>query len=1250
MRMKEQREEEKRKQKQLEEERKQLREKEKQEEKERKALAKIEKERQAKELKALMDAQKAEKEIPETDLEYADEEDTRVTSSVRHPSVIEEEKEPPSTPETSRSSIEPEYEPVGAAGPSTPEMALHRLPGAEDDKYVSVVGRDELASFQRNGHNGDEFGDEDIDFTPQNGYVEPEGMEYEEVGQGRKLKNPKKGKQQPALMGKIAAAGSAIKKARLPTPMELKEGYLNSAFHKSLHQPLIVKSKVEKEDVRVARQALTQEKSPTALGNINSVSDIPIPKVFASKPAEDGEEPAEAKPMPRNMDEWGQAAYNTLPKSFREQNIVTAVKENLDPEELARNQELTRSKTPAELAQIHSLSEFPVPENIKKFLTSERKADNTKKEPKKRRHSVTEPEGPPEPFSLYSTLPRSMRETKLVTNVKVEEDEEVLRARQELVQTRTPAQLSAITSISDLPVPSKLTKMMGSRESSAHGPRPASVAASVAGEKQTSRTPSKMNVNDMYSTLPKSLTMELAVKTKINDPAVVEERRKLTAEHTPMELGNIGSLADFPIPTPISNLFNKPAADTPEKPKRKKNMEEKRKRNLTTGTFLSSDFLPQSWLDTKLVCRTKVEEDPEVLAKRQEMVAGKSVSELSKMSGLDDFPLPTRVETLVRKKRVLKSTDEKENVKKGVSRSVTSLSAKSITSLSIPESLLTPLAVKSVVEDQDLVAKNKEIIKTKSVGELSHIGALSDFPIPDNVENLYNKLTATSSKRPAPAVPAERPSSPQSFKETIYETLPRSMRETQLITNSKFEEDEERLKERQELTRTKSPTELSQISSMSDFPIPTPVENLLKKKSEQTDTASPPVPPRKKEGIYDSIPASLKSELMVKTVEQNQELVAERQETIRTHTPAQLSEIHSLSDVPIPSFIQNLTASKKNLDEPIIEKPKMDTEEKEKGPFKIYDTLPASLTETKLMTKSVVEEPEVQAARAEVVKSKSVAELSQITTISDFPVPETIENLFSNKTVDRKQYAPAERRKKIKEQTKSKSTQSLSQGMYASLPRHFTMELAVKTVEQEPDLVAERRELLASKSVSELSQVKSLADFPVPDIVQRAFHKSVGSLSGNKPAQDPSKASAARPVTPGSTNENGIYATLPKSLKAELLVGSIVEDPEVVAQRRQIASSKSVSELSQVRSLSDFPIPENLERLMSRSATNHAEPAEQRLVPSWLCWTGLRVGQGKTDLAARLEAIEDRLTQLESKLKHLECSYDEKAVRFHDGD
>ena len=61
-------------------------------------------------------------------------------------------------------------------------------------------------------------------------------------------------------MGKIAAAGTAIKNARMPTPGEIKDGYLNSTFHKSLHQPLIVKSKVEKTDVQKARQAMTQVK------------------------------------------------------------------------------------------------------------------------------------------------------------------------------------------------------------------------------------------------------------------------------------------------------------------------------------------------------------------------------------------------------------------------------------------------------------------------------------------------------------------------------------------------------------------------------------------------------------------------------------------------------------------------------------------------------------------------------------------------------------------------------------------------------------------------------------------------------------------------------------------------------------------------------------------------------------------------------------------------------------------------------
>jgi len=157
------------------------------------------------------------------------------------------------------------------------------------------------------------------------------------------------------------------------------------------------------------------------------------------------------------------------------------------------------------------------------------------------------------------------------------------------------------------------------------------------------------------------------------------------------------------------------------------------------------------------------------------------------------------------------------------------------------------------------------------------------------------------------------------------------------------------------------------------------------------------------------------------------------------------------------------------------------------------------------------------------------------------------------------------------------------------------MELAVKTVEQEPDLVAERRELLASKSVSELSQVKSLADFPVPDIVQRAFHKSVGSLGGSKQAQDPSKSSPASSRPPTSFSSKGlqaeIYASLPRSLtEQQLLVRTKVEESAEVLQARQaLIESKSPLELSEIHSLAEMPIPSRIEAWLHGEATASQE-------------------------------------------------------------
>merc|ERR1740128_1431656 len=476
--------------------------------------------------------------------------------------------------------------------------------------------------------------------------------------------------------------------------------------------------------------------------------------------------------------------------------------------------------------------------------------------------------------------------------------------------------------------------------------------------------------------------MELAVKTKVNkDQDEVERRKKLIGEKSPTELGNIGSLSELPIPSAIQNIFTRSdapnAATKPDKPKRK-NMEEKRKRNLTTGTFLSPDFLPESWRETKLLVRSKVEEDDTVLKSRQELVESKTPAELGQINGLSDLPVPTRIQTLMRsKKRVLKSTEEKEMSKK-VSGSAQSLPAMSAM-LTLPASLNSQLLVKSKIEDPEVVTRNQEIIKTKSVSELSQIRDLSDFPIPAGIENFFKQNPVKNSgetNEKMSETASERPTSPQSFKESIYETLPKSLREKQLVVKE-LVEDQDLVKERQELTRTKSPAELSQISSISEFPIPANVENLLKKKSEaESGPEFPTPPPRKsrKEDIYESIQSSsLNTKLVVRSREmEDPEELEHRKELIRTQTPAQLSEIHSMSEFPVPKFIGNL------VNKPETTEKKTGEPEAEKEPFsieKIYETLtPASLMDTKLLVKTEMEDPEVQAARAEIVKSKSVNE------------------------------------------------------------------------------------------------------------------------------------------------------------------------------------------------------------------------------------------------------------------------------------
>ena len=79
------------------------------------------------------------------------------------------------------------------------------------------------------------------------------------------------------------------------------------------------------------------------------------------------------------------------------------------------------------------------------------------------------------------------------------------------------------------------------------------------------------------------------------------------------------------------------------------------------------------------------------------------------------------------------------------------------------------------------------------------------------------------------------------------------------------------------------------------------------------DLPTPPPRKWKREDIYESIPSSLKSELIVRSREiEDPEELEQRKELIRTQTPAQLSEIHSISDLPVPKFIENLVKSDVN--------------------------------------------------------------------------------------------------------------------------------------------------------------------------------------------------------------------------------------------------------------------------------------------------------------------------------------------------
>ena len=77
-----------------------------------------------------------------------------------------------------------------------------------------------------------------------------------------------------------------------------------------------------------------------------------------------------------------------------------------------------------------------------------------------------------------------------------------------------------------------------------------------------------------------------------------------------------------------------------------------------------------------------------------------------------------------------------------------------------------------------------------------------------------------------------------------------------------------------------------------------------------------------------------------------------------------------------------------------------------------------------------------------------------------------------------------------------------------------------------------------------------------------------------------------------ASNWNLRESQLPSFLVSELLVKRSTKGQEILEQRRNLAQSKSVQELSQMRSISDFPIPGTIERIVSQR--NIDVPTERR--------------------------------------------------------
>ncbi len=334
------------------------------------------------------------------------------------------------------------------------------------------------------------------------------------------------------------------------------------------------------------------------------------------------------------------------------------------------------------------------------------------------------------------------------------------------------------------------------------------------------------------------------------------------------------------------------------------------------------------------------------------------------------------------------------------------------------------------------------------------------------------------------------------------------------------------------------------------------------------------------EQLYGSLPRSMRSEVLVSSKEQEPtEELRRRRRAVASRSVGDLSRIRTLSEFPVPGALRRALTPRGRRDSSsgaagggskATSTSDVSSSAKEAG---IYGTLPKALTTQEVLVRCRTEDPEVLRERRALTQSKSVSELAKITSITDLPVPRHIERLLAG------------RKKKTGADdegdgggSRPLSRASVKESLYSTLPKSMRAEVLVRTVTEDPELLGERQRAVQSKSIGELARVAGPGDFPLPDNVESFFQgKWMRGRKDRERAESPKSDAGDR-----GGDRGGIYGTLPRGLTQELHVKSKVsEDEERIRQRMELVGGKSPTELGQIRSFGEIPVPRMVETWIS---------------------------------------------------------------------